>query len=496
MPGGESARETRRKGYWRSLVISGRCRPGLRRRADSATAWRGALVGAVMLALLGAASRGGAQEQIAEQGPPPASVEQSVSPMQALGERPFSLLPPRADWFPWLREQLRNTPPFFRDTKLGVHLRTFYLNATNFNEPRNEALATGGALSYESGRLLDRLSVGAVLYTSQPLYAPADTGGTLLLGPDQRGYTVLGQLYARVRVLDDLALTLYRATYNTPYMDEHDNRMTPNTFQGYTFIGTLGGRDDGPSLELGGGYIQKMKGRNDDDFLWMSRVAGASVDRGVGVLGGLFSYHGFSIGGIDYYSSDIINIAYGETKYAVTLPGGLGVLFAAQFTGQRSVGDNLLTGSRFSTNQFGLKAGASYKDAFLTLAYTRNARGADIQTPWSGRPNYTSALVQGFEDAGEQAFLVKGSYDFSSLGLAGLTAYALFTHGWGQVSPSTKTPVPNVNEIDADIQWRPRAGALKGFWFRFRYGHVEQYQGTRSGTNQFQIILNYNFSLL
>ncbi len=455
-----------------------------------------ALVVVVMLVLVGAASRSWAQEEVAEQGPPPASVAENVSPIDYLAERPFRLLPERASLFPWFKEQLKDAPPFFRDMKLSLNLRTFYLNASNFNDTRNEAWAVGGALSYQSGWLLDRLSVGSVLYTSQPVYAPADRDGTLLLEPGQNGYTVLGELYARVKVLDDLVLTLYRYTYNTPYISEHDNRMTPNTFQGYTFKGTVGGQDDGPSLKFGGGYIQRMKGRNDDDFVWMSRVAGASVDRGVGVLGALFSYRGFSVGGFDYYSSDIINIAYGEMTYVATLTGGLGVLVSAQFTEQRSVGDNLLMGFPFSTNQLGLKAGASYKGAFLTLAYTRNAQGAALQTPWSGHPNYTSALVENFDGAGEHAFLAKGSYDFSSLGLAGFTAYAMYVHGWGQVNASTKAPVPNLNEIDLDIQWRPKMGAVKGLWLRFRYGHVEQYQGTKSGTNQFQLILNYDVSLL
>jgi hypothetical protein len=105
-------------------------------------------------------------------------------------------------------------------------------------------------------------------------------------------------------------------------------------------------------------------------------------------------------------------------------------------------------------------------------------------------------MVENFKAAGEQAFLVKGSYDFSQLGLSGVTAYTTYVHGWGKVSPSTKEPVPNVNEIDLDIQYRPDLGALKGLWLRFRYGHVVQYQGTRSVIDQFRIIINYDFSLL
>lgn len=450
---------------------------------------------AVAILLLAAAPRSWAQEAISEEGPPPASVEQSVSPMERSYQRPARLAPELQRPFPWLREQLKDAPPFFRDMKLDVNLRSFYLNGGNFNGTRNEAWAGGGSLSYQSGWLLDRLSVGAVFYTSQPLYAPPDRDGTLLLEEGQNGYTVLGQLYARLKVFDDLFFTLYRSTYNTPYLSQHDNRMTPNTFEGYSFQGRLGKEDGGPALGYGGGYISKIKQRNDDEFIWMSRAAGASVDRGVGVAGALFSYKGFSFGGIDYYSGDIINIAYGETKYVTTLGGGFGLLFAAQYADQRSVGGDLLTGSSFSTNQFGVKAETSYGNAVLTLAYTRDAEGANLQNPWSGTPGYTSAIVQNFNRAGQQAFLVKGSYDFSKLGLTGLTAYALYDHGWGEVSPSTKAPVPNVNEIDVDVQWRPEWSVLKGLSFRARYAHVEQYEGPKSTTNTYQIILNYAFSL-
>jgi len=449
----------------------------------------------IAVLLLGAASGSWAQEEISEEGPPPASVEQSVSPIERSFERRPRLVPERQRLFPWVKEQLKDAPPFFRDTTLDVNLRSYYLNGGSFDGTRNEAWAGGGSLSYQSGWLLDRLSVGAFLYTSQPLYSPPDRDGTFLLEEGQNGYTVLGQLYVRLRLLDEIFLNLYRYTYDTPYVSENDNRMTPNTFEGYTVTGRVGGADGGPGLRFGGGYITKIKQRNDDDFIWMSRAAGAGVDRGVGEAGAMFSWGGFSFGGIDYYSEDIINIAYGETQYRTTLRGGLGLLLAVQYTDQRSVGGDLLTGSSFVTTQFGVKAEASYGNALLTLAYTQDAEGADIQTPWSGTPGYTSVMVQSFKGAGEQAFLAKASYDFSKLGLTGLTAYALYDHGWGKVSAATKAPVPNVNEVDVDIQWRPEWSVLKGLWFRARYAHVAQHEGPKSTTNNYRIILNYDFSL-
>jgi outer membrane OprD family porin len=446
----------------------------------------------VTLALLGAASRSWGQESIAQEEPPPASVEQSETPM----ERSFRILPERPGLFPRLREEMKDLPPFFRDTKIDVNLRTYYRNAKQFDGSQNEAWAGGGALSYRSGWLFDRLSLGAVLYTSQPLFAPADRDGTGLLKPGQDGYTALGQLYGRVRVSDELFLNLYRYIYDTPYLNRDDSRMTPKTFEGYTFNGTLGGKDGGPGLRYGAGYITKIKDKNSDSFVWMSQQAGARVDRGVGVAGALFTYGRGSIGAIDYYSDDIIHIGYAEAKYVLPVSADFGVLFAAQFTDQRSAGADLLKGFPFATNQFGLKTEMSYAGALLTLAYTRNATGADLQNPWSGYPGYTSVMVQSFKGAGENAFMVKGSYDFSRLGAQGLTAYGLFTHGWGLVSPATKASLPNMNEVDADVQWRPEWSLLNGLWLRARYAFVQQYQGARSTAQEIRLTANYGFSIL
>jgi hypothetical protein len=455
-------------------------------RADRGPA---VLVAAIAVGLLCTHSAGWAQETLRDEAPPPSSVEQSITPI----ERAFKLLPERPGLLPRLKERLKDAPPFLRDTKIDVNLRTFYLNQKKYDDNHAEALAGGGALSYRSGWLLDRLAIGAAFYLSEPLYAPEERDGTNLLQPGQRGYASVGQLNARVRILDGQFLNLYRQAYDTPYMNRNDSRMTPNTFEGYSLQGVLGGKDGEPALRYGAGYISKIKERVSEDFVWMSRQAGAGVDRGVGVLGALFSYAGLSVGAIDYYSGDIINIGYAEGKYVVALPGEIGVLFAAQYTDERSVGGELLQGHSFATDQLGVKAEASRAGAVLTLAYTRVDRGADMQKPWSGNPGYTGAMVQSFNRAGEQTYLAKASYDFSRLGAPGLTVYALYARGWDRVDPRTKTPVPNEHEVNVDVQWRP--GWMNGLWLRARYGHVEQYGKPGNTLNDFRLIANYDVSL-
>jgi hypothetical protein len=272
--------------------------------------------------------------------------------------------------------------------------------------------------------------------------------------------------------------------------------MTPNTFEGYTFTGSFGGKDGTLRLRYGGGYITKIKERNSDRFVWMSQDAGAEAKRGVAVGAALFSYGPFSIGAIDYYSDDIINIGYAEAKYILPVTEGFGILFATQFTDQRSVGDDLLTGSSFQTNQVGVKTEMSYRGGILTLGYTRNSSGADLQNPWSSHPGYTSVQVDNFNRAGENAFILKVSYDLAHLGFEGVTGYGLFVRGWGRVDPSTMDPVPDENEFDVDFQWRPKWSFLKGLWLRTRYAVVHQYEGPKKYSHNFRVIVNYDLPLL
>jgi hypothetical protein len=436
-----------------------------------------------------------AQEAISQEVPTSTNVEERVSPM----ERSFVEKIPRPGLFPWLKEQVKDADPFFRDTKFDVNLRTYYFyrdNYPNTTPQTNEAWAIGGALSYKSGWFLNHFGLGAVYYLSEPLYGPDDRDGTQLLKTGQRGYGVLGQLYGRVKLFEDHFLNLYRYGYNTPFINKDDGRMTPKTFEGYTYQGASGGKDGAPGLRYGGGYITKIKERNSEDFVSMSRDAGAPVDRGVWFGGVNFSSGRFSIGAIDYSCEDVINIGYGEAKYTWPVTEKLGLLFAAQFTDQRSVGEDLLKGYSFSVNQVGVKTEMSYGGALFSLALTTASSGADLQSPWGAYPGYTYVQVREFNRANEKALLVKAAYDFTRLGLEGVTAYALFVHGWDRIDPSTGQDATNERELDLDLQWKPKTGFFKNFWPRIRYAVIQEREGQERYIHDFRIILNYDFTIM
>ncbi|MFI5315452.1 MAG: OprD family outer membrane porin [Myxococcota bacterium] len=453
---------------------------------------RSTLVGRLIVALLLllGADRALAQESISIENPPPESVSDDKTSM---GET-FQPKPERERITDVIKDYLKDSTPFLRDTTLTANLRTEYLRQDQFNgTTTKEAWAVGGALSYKSGLLLEHFGIGATAYTSLPIYAPEDRSGTLLLKNNQDSYSVVGELYGKIKLTDGLFATAYRQELNTPFINRNDNRMTPNTFEAYDVIGNWspGAVDDG-TLTYGAAWVTKIKERNSERFVPMSEDAGAAVDRGVAVAGANYKTTNGSLGVVDYYSNDIINIGYAEGKYSHTFENGFGLLGTTQFTDERSTGNDLLTGSSFAGNQVGGKLEGSYAGAVGTLAYTNTTSGTNMRNPWSSYPGYTSVQVEDFNRAAEQAFMVKASYNFSRLRMPGVTVYALWVHGFGVTAATGQ----NEDEYDLDLQWRPPLPKLKGLSFRARMAMVNQRGGTHATLDDYRLIVNYDFSVL
>ena len=385
----------------------------------------------------------------------------------------------------WVRETRRKA---FQDTKWDLQVRSFYLDRYKYDESESEAWALGGSLGFKTGYFRERFAFGATAYTSQKLYGPDDKDGTLLLQPGQEGYTVLGEVYGEFLINEDTRLSIGRRGIDTPYINRNDVRMTPNTFQAVTLQGLYGGDDGKPEWRVGGGYFDEIKERNSDEFVSMAEDAGApdGVERGVYALGANFKSGGFSFGAIDYYSDDIINIFYSEAKYALPLAEKLKLQFALQYSDQTSVGDDLLKGRNFSSDQWGAKAELGYGGALFTAAYTRAGGDSNMQNPWSGYPGYTSVQVEDFNRDGEAAWLLRAGYTFQSI--KGASVYALYVDGTDPASPTEYAK----DEYDVNFQWAVPDGVLQGLLVRLRYAHVSQNDPADSDLDDVRIMIFYD----
>jgi len=384
-----------------------------------------------------------------------------------------------------------------RDTTFNMQLRTYDLDRINFDGSDSEAWTLGGSAGFKTGYFGNFAALGATGYTSQRLYGPLDKDGTKLLQTGQEPYTVMGELYGQFRLTDGIVAIAGRKALDTPYINTQDSLMTPNTFNLYAVQGTIGSTDE-RTLRFGAGFVDQIKERNSENFQSMATAAGApgGVDRGVYTAGAIYKAGTFAIGAIDYYSADIINIAYTEIKYTIALDKRVSLRFGAQYADQSSTGTDLLTGKSFSTHQGGFKAELAIGPALFTTVHTitavgtvtgsgSTASGTDMRNPWGAYPGYTAVQIENFYRAGENATMLRAAYNFPRF--TGLSVYALWVDG----------STPNVNkqyaqkETDLNVKWNPQSPAWKQLTLLVRYGHVSQGGPTDQHEDELRLVLYY-----
>ncbi len=419
----------------------------------------------------------------------------SVRPAAAQDAPPPPPGPPIERLFAPVRESLKDLPPFFRDTDFLLHFRSYWFDRENPEGTDNNAWAFGGWASYKSGWLFNAFGIGATFYGSAPLYAPDDKDGTTLLKPGQAGYSVFGEAYAAVRYHEYVLVKGYRQLVNQPYINAIDNRMTPNTFEGITGGGKAG------VVQYFAGYLWKIKPRNQDTFVFMSKQAGAAgSDDGV-ILGRVQAtpLAGLRFDAAEQYGINTFNTVYLEGEYLLRLDQSWKLRLGAQFTDQRAVGDRLVANAaktNWSTQQEGVRVQALYKDLTLTSGFSITDSGNSIQSPWGYSPNYLLMMDRDFNRANEKAVLLGAACDFSKLVAQGLSATFNFATGWDAIDPKKRASAPDQREYDLTVDARPpwRTPAfLQGWWLRVRGGILDR-EGARLGW-QVRLILNWERDL-
>ena len=376
---------------------------------------------------------------------------------------------------------------------MTLHLRGYRLDRQIEDAPNLKANTIGGWVGLDSGWLFDRVKLGAVAYTSQRIAAPRDEDGTFLLKPDQKSYGGFGELFARVRLWEGAQFTGYRQQVVQPEVNLYDVRMTPNTFEGYTLGGAWGG------LQYFGGYLDKMKPRNATGFQNFARIlnAPANVDAGMW-LGGLryTPVKDLTLRLSTYHVPDLLNSTYADASWTTQVSEGLWLRLGGQYMYQSSTGDNALTGRSFNTSLGGVKADLYRAGLTLTGGFTQVGRGANYQSPFGDFAGYTYGVVVSYNRANENAFLLRGSYDFSAMRLPGFVATATAMLGSNAINPATGAAVSDRNEYNVTLDYRFRTGNwpdwLKPLWLRARATRVtSELGGSTSITDDYRLIVNY-----
>ncbi len=444
-------------------------------------------LGMLLVLTLAPAARA-ADESLLLDHPPARSVEDEKGPLERAFEEPPPQEPVEKGA---LAQKIDDWPSFFRDTQLDVDFRTYYFRRRFPDNRDAEALAMGGALQYRSGWLLDRLQIGATLFGSQKLYGPSDRDGTGLLRPGQRSYIVVGESFVRYREWGN-ELTAYRHRLDLPFLNGNDSRMTPNTFEGVSLIGYH--ERIGYSI----GHLLQIKRRNDDGFVSFSEAAGVAgaSSNGLSFAGvSIEPIEGLSLGAINHFVKDTLNTAYTEVEWYHGDPKGLQVRLGTQFTHQRSVGDDRLTGESFETWIWDGKVAVSWKQALFSVAVAITDDEERIRNPWGSFPGYLAMMTRNFNNAGEKAWGVGASCYLGVLGLSDFSVALRYSEGYDGRIAATGQKIGDQREVNATLDYRVSRGLLQGLWLRGRFAWAE-IEDARRDELEGRIVLRYEFRAL
>jgi len=394
------------------------------------------------------------------------------------------------------------------DWKAGGHLRSLYLDRGPPSSGSDFAAWTlGGWLYAQSPYFFDLMSFGATAYGSFPLWRGPNPGQTDQLQPDGDSLAMVGEAFARLQYAGQ-GITLYRQLVNPRYpvaagvrgnrldlgfIGTRDIRSVPLTYEAALASGTVS-----ESLRYFAGYVWNVKPINENGFESMSSLAGATgTDDGMWLGGVQWSpvkdlwlqgwYHNVqNTLAISFVDADYVNRPSKEWYWRV----------GTQYAYQSSTGSNQLTGIDFSTWNWGAygEAGWSYLKGYA--AYSTTGDGANIRTPYSKGPLYITQRIKDFTRAGEQAWLIGGTIDFSTFGLAGLSfdINAAIDSNAG-TNPATGASNPKWSEYDYDLIYRfGKETWFDGMRVRLRYASWDQDNGvTTTRTNDFRVDLNWSY---
>jgi len=437
----------------------------------------------VLLVSVVFASAASAAERELQEAPPPSSVTEIRTAIQRIITEPPTA---RRALIPWFQEPLEELPPFFADTQLEARFRTYYLREDRTNGVLSEAWAMGGSIYYRSGWLADFFQAEVEGFTSQPIVAPKSKGGTGLLQPVQDGYSVLGIANGKLRY-QGIELTGGRLYLDLPFVNQDDSRMTPNTFEAITLQKT------GGELKFTTGYAWNIKEHTSEDFVSFTKAVGVEKDRGL-AWGGLIwdpdsEFHGGVYAGA---VPDLGGRTYAELGVGHELADGWDGRIDGQFTYQFDVGDDLLGKAAEDTWNLAIRPAVSHAGAVFRLAVA--FAGPNASTDFFGSsPSYVSLMQETFDRPEEKALLTSLSYDFSGIGIDGLSAIANFAAGFdGKVDGGRR----DRQEADLTIDYRvTKEGWLQSFWLRVRGSWLHDQSADQDGT-QVRVILRYVLPVL
>ena len=130
----------------------------------------------------------------------------------------------------------------------------------------------------------------------------------------------------------------------------------------------------------------------------------------------------------------------------------------------------------------------------MRLGFSITDDDSPIFSPYGSNPSYVDLMQRTFNQAGEKAVLLSLSYDFSHVGINGLSTILNYVEGWdGRVLGVRQ----DARELDLTIDYKiPKEfGLYEGLWLRVRASWLDAEGADQNGTD-FRVILRYDFPVI
>ena len=354
-----------------------------------------------------------------------------------------------------------------KESRVSGEFRTYFFQRDFDGVTRDrQDFAVGGKIRLETGEL-QGISAGLSVYTSQGLGLNSDNKAVYgLLAKDAQGhhksYTALGELYLQAQYMKT-TLKIGRQEMKTPWVNLHDIRMTPQSFEALQLSSEYFSH-----FKIVVAHVTKIKLRTATDFIYMSQAAKVSQKEPVTLGGVIYSgIEGMKLQLWDYYAWNMWNDVYLRLDYRNSFGEDFPIYGDIRYLYRRGIGDELAGPS--DTYAFGIRGDMGAYGATFSLAWAKN--GAEkILRPW-GHNLEVAIQVNVADQADEEAWRAMLGYDFGRIGLKGLSGYVIY--GDFNTPNTGANASPDANEFDFSLEY-DISRFVKGLSLRARCAIIDE----------------------
>ena len=355
----------------------------------------------------------------------------------------------------------------FKEGKVSGAIKSMYRDS-EIGAADTTGFALGGELGYVTGSL-NGFSMGATFQTSHTLglkdSTPAEVDGSVAISE-----TMLSEAYiAYACDVTKSVIKVGRQYIDTPLVSSSSSRMLNGTFQGITIANTAIA-----DTTVVVGMVNKFQFRAEpiatlDEEIYTLYVNNKSI-KGLEVTAQVTTH------------KDDRNLLFIDAAYeaATAIPLTLG----AQY-----VGDYADVVGEKDSSMYGVMIGTKLAGFGLAAYYNSTDDKDDVHTGYGQGTDWTYNSVQWLTGTtkGTDSYQGKISYDFSQVGIAGLTAFTRYA-----VYEDSVVAANDAAEWNLDVSYK-FSGAAKGLEARVRYADINYDAAGVSNDKDLRVIANYKF---